>query len=180
MTPFQADNWRQFAELMAAETHRWRTEPRCQRVVREVRYLIDCFIDSWGLDMIGSWDGNQVNGRGGRMVERYGRPNLEIAYPCDDFDSMLHDRQLSHWDERNSCERQTDFASAVMCCIRAGFDVAVHPSGGVVGARYTVGMLRRMFPAGLPRYVDDFFHGPDSDSAAPHLSTLSPAMRVWL
>lgn len=160
MTPIQADNWRQFADRMAWETHRWRTPARRERMLEIVRNAIDVHINNYGLAAIVDWDSG--------------------SYPCDDFDRLLADWGLSHWDERACCERETDFASHVMCCIRAGFDVAVQPSAGVVGARFTVGMLRRMFPEGLPPYVDDFFHGPGSNSDAPHLSTLSNAVRVWL
>jgi hypothetical protein len=180
LTPIQADNWRQFSERMAWESHRWRTERRRRRVVEVVRDLIECFISDNYLDMIGDWDGHPTPSGPGRGTMLYGRNHLEMAYPCDSFDSRLENRGLSHWDERASCVRETDFASAVMCCIRAGFDVAVSPSAGVVGTRYTVGMLRRMFPEGFPHYVDDFFHGPGTSPDAPHLSTLPDGMRVWL
>ena len=37
------------------------------------------------------------------------------------------------------------------CCIRAGFDLAVSPSDGVMG--FTAGDLRRMYPEGVPDWV---------------------------
>lgn len=182
MTPVAADNWRQFAERMAWESHRWRTHARRQLVVETVRDLIKCFIADWGLEMIGGWDGQQVSGRGGKMTERYGRPHLEIAYPGDDFESMLDDRGFQKWretDQRGSEHIETDFESAVMCCIRAGFDVAIAPSAGVIGSRYTVGMIRRMFPEGLPGYVRAYLDPPDS-ADQPRFDDLPAGMRVWL
>jgi hypothetical protein len=86
MSPFEADNWRQFAMRMAFESNHWRTHARRAKVVGTVGELIDQFLHNYELDLIGDWDGNQINGRGGRMEERYGRPHLEIAYPCDEFD----------------------------------------------------------------------------------------------
>lgn len=183
MTPVQLDNWRQFAERMAWESHRWRTPGRRDRVVREVRDLIECFASDWGLEMIGTWDGGATPEGPGRVVQRWGRDHLEIAYPCDDFDRMMEDRGYVHfreWPNGRTEERWTDYASAIICCIRAGFDVAVSPSGGVVGNRYTAGMIRRMFPEGLPAYVDSFFHGPGTKPDAPHFSTLPNDMMVWL
>jgi hypothetical protein len=39
------------------------------------------------------------------------------------------------------------------CCIRAGFDLAVSPSMGVMG--FTAGDLRRMYPDGVPDWVQN-------------------------
>lgn len=183
MTPQQAENWRDFAARMAAETHQWRTERRRDRVVEHVENYIDIFLHNWPLDQIGDWDGHQTASAPGRKVQRYGRDHIEMAYPCDEFDRLMEDDGIVHFNERSngSCEeRETDFAAAIMCCIRAGFDVAVAPSAGVIGSRYTAGMLRRMFPEGLPSYVDDFFHGEGTKPDAPRFETLPNDMMVWL
>lgn len=183
MTPEQHANWLDFARRMAMESNRWRTERRRQRVVEEVCDLIDCFVRDWGLAMIGTWDGQQIGGEGGRIVQRYGRDHLEIAYPCDEFDSMMEGRGYVHYREDvhgGYEEILTDFASSIICCIRAGFDVAVAPSAGVIGSRYTAGMLRRMFPSGLPAYVDDFFHGEGTNPDAPRFETLPDSLQLWL
>lgn len=180
MTPEQADNWRDFSRRMAEETHRWRTEARRKRVVEEVDHMIDLFLHNWPLEQIGDWDGHCTPTAPGIITQRYGRDHVEMAYPCDEFDRHLEEEGLSHWDERNSCERETDFASHVMCCIRAGFDVAAHPSAGVIGSRFTAGMIRRMFPEGLPPYIDDFFHGEGTNPEAPRFETLPNDVQVWL
>lgn len=183
MTHDEAGNWAQFAMRMAWESNRWRTHRRRARVVKEVHDLIGLFLHNYDLDLVGDWDGNQVNGQGGRWGERYGRPHLEIAYPCDEFDRMMEDRGYVHFRETRrggSEELHTDFASSIICCIRAGFDVAVSPSGGVIGERFTAGMIRRMFPEGIPAYVDDYFHGPGTKPDAPRFETLPDSMMVWL
>ena len=159
MTEEQHQNWLEFSRRMAEETHRWRTEARRNRVVEIVERLIDVHVGNWGIEAIHTWDSG--------------------SYPCDDFDRLLTDWGFDHWDERNSCTRETDFHSHVMCCVRAGFDVAVHPSAGVVGSRFTVGMIRRMFPDGLPGYVRAFVDPPEEDGLTP-FDELTPDVQVWL
>ena len=41
------------------------------------------------------------------------------------------------------------------CCVRAGIDVAVDPSAGVVG--FTVGTLRRMYDGEIPEWLTQWF-----------------------
>lgn len=61
-------------------------------------------------------------------------------------------------------------------CIQAGFDLAVSPSSdGVAGSEATLGLLRRMYPEGMPGFVSRHLRAcgvsPESDP---------DARRVWL
>lgn len=61
-------------------------------------------------------------------------------------------------------------------CIQAGFDLAVSPSSdGVVGSETTLGLLRRMYPEGLPGFVErHLVAGGVSPGSDPD------SLRVWL
>jgi hypothetical protein len=48
-------------------------------------------------------------------------------------------------------KRQEQFCGPATCCIRAGLDMAVAVSGGVLG--FTAGDLRKMYPEGVPDWV---------------------------
>lgn len=63
------------------------------------------------------------------------------------------------------------FGSAMVACVRAGFDVAVWPSAGVLC--FTVGDLRRGFDGDLPDWIANWFKPPLSANAPDHAG-------VWL
>ncbi len=62
-------------------------------------------------------------------------------------------RDKDDWDEADALRDAIRdlYRSPVSCCIRAGFDCAVKPSGGVMG--FTAGDIRRMYPEGVPDWV---------------------------
>jgi hypothetical protein len=63
-----------------------------------------------------------------------------------------------------------------LSCIQAGFDLAVSPSSeGVVGSEATLGLLRRMYPDGLPGFVLDHL---ESVGVSPEAHP--DGHRVWL
>lgn len=162
MTPIEYDNWRQFSARMAFELTRWRTPARRKRVMDTVDRLITVHVGNYDLAEVISWD--------------------DGTYPCDAFDTLMHDWGLSHWDDRRCEERHTDFNTMVMCCVRAGFDIAVCQSAGVAG--FTVGNIRRMFPEGLPAYVrawaGDLREGWGDDARPVEFDRLPAATQVWL
>lgn len=181
MTPFQADNWRQFSARMAFAVYRNRTASRRARLVKEVDAMIDCFLSNypitspWGGGTLGDvdcWDGSEM--RAGEKWEDYCQ---RAAYPCDSFDSYVWDRgyirETKHGEERG------EFGSTAMCCIRAGFDIAVKPSAGVLG--FDMGDMRAMFPEGFPPYVAAYLSElSNGEGEAVDVSSLSDHVRIWL
>lgn len=180
MTPFQADDWKQFAQRMAFAHYIDRTERRRARLVNEVGDIIDIFLSNYPLRDRGygclrdvdCWDGSVM--RKGEPWEEYRR---RAAYPCDSFDGYVWDRGYIR--ETKDGEERGEFGSAIMCCIRAGFDVAVHPSAGVLG--FTVGTLRTMFPEGLPPYLAAYWAEMRDDKGNPiDFAACSDSDGVWL
>jgi len=63
-----------------------------------------------------------------------------------------------------------------LSCIQAGFDLAVSPSSeGVVGSEATLGLLRRMYPEGLPGFVRRHL-----DAAGVSAEADPDGRRLWL
>lgn len=82
----------------------------------------------------------------------------------DELEDFLDVRGYYHED----FEKYHRFAVQLKCCIRAGFDVAVAPSAGVVG--FDAGMLRRMWDGPPPEWVCRWFEAPlapDTPDATP-------------
>ena len=152
MTPLQYRRWYDFARRMALRTMDV-TPARRVKIAKEIRHILWILEDQ--IPDISSWDG----------------PG---CYVCDEVDRILYDH--GHNDERhfsngNVDQREHRFINQVSCCIRAGLDVALTPSGGVLG--WTVGDLRQMYPLGLPAWVAAYFVDP--------ITAETPAeMGVWL
>ena len=72
----------------------------------------------------------------------------------DELESFLEERGLFHEDP----DKYHRFANQVSCCVRAGFDVAISPSAGVVG--FDVNMLKRMWADSIPDWVCHWFEPP--------------------
>ena len=180
MTRDQSENWRQFAQRMAFAIYRDRTTTRRDRLVKEVGHLIDVFLSNypakdrgWGcLADVDRWDGSLM-----RPGEPYDQYRKRAAYPCDSFDGYVWDRGYIR--ETRGGEERGEFGSAIMCCIRAGFDVAIEPSAGVLG--FDMGDIRAMFPEGFPPYVAAYLAGFTDDEGAPvDVAAMADDVRVWL
>ena len=135
---------------------------RWQKVVRghveEILSRMDCPNFGFEYQRIQNWD----NARQGPDLDMYGHKVRHCMLPCDFMSDYLYDHGLEREHESRSghCESvQTKVGSAVSCCIRAAMDIAVHPSGGVVG--FSVGDLRKMWaPEPIPAWVAQWFKRP--------------------
>lgn len=117
--------------------HGWpqATRERKTKIASEVGNFIDIMEQVW--QDIEDWDGNKGS-----------------IHLCDELDDYLYDNQYLRGDEH----RENLFATQVSCCVRAGFDVAVAPSAGVLG--FNVGTLRRMYQGEIPAWVANWFTPP--------------------
>ena len=134
MTVEEHARWKDFATRLAR--HGWpnATERRKERIAEVVGWFIKEY-DSCRENVDG-WDGN------GKV------------YVCEDFSEFLD----NHCHRPRDVEVQTRFEMQVASCVRAGLDVAVSPSAGVVG--FNVGTLRRMYNGKIPAWVTDWFKPP--------------------
>lgn len=141
MNEQQLERWKQLSAGLARSAFPSLTPARQQKLLAAIEDFIDG-LTSWGdLDDIHSWDGPGV-------------------YVCDEMSSYLWDHRYEFERERKGCREAVlgRFGDMLSACIRAGFDVAVAPSAGVVG--FTVCDLRGAFGGSLPDWVTNWFEPP--------------------
>ncbi|HUV84239.1 MAG TPA: hypothetical protein VMV86_00935 [Methanosarcinales archaeon] len=141
MTFDQFEHWKDFSLQMAEHAYLEATGTRKKKIFDEVKSYFDEreFQNDWPEIM--DWDGNK-----------------DDYYLSDQVDDFFDNYR--HWSRRE--EYYTGrFYNQVTCCIRAAFDIAVEPSGGVIG--FTAGDIRRMFDGQVPDWVKEFWED-DFDS----------------
>ena len=151
MTREQYDRWKDFALRMVNIVIGPRKRKPSRSEVREnIEFLFECRIDpgeSW--KRIRNWDHTdpteEEKARWPRFAMCVGSHVSDCAeYFVPDYWSMP-DTERAH---EKAEER---FVNPVHICVRAGLDLAVAESAGVLG--YTAGDLRRMYPEGVPDWV---------------------------
>lgn len=135
MTKEQHRRWLDFSSRLARHGYPEATDARKEKI----RDMVEGFIKQYA-DICADVDGWDGNGQ---------------VYPCDDLGEWLcsHDIHMPQ-----DASQVTRFESQVSACVRAGLDVAVEPSAGVVG--FDVGTLRRMFDGAVPAWVMEWFEPP--------------------
>lgn len=163
MTKVQLKRWLQLSVGLAKHGYPQLTEARKTKLVAAVEDCIDWIVCN-GLDTVADWDqGIYVDGR------------LQYESAGTRMSSYLWDKgyEFEHEYKGDFELRTTRFGTLLSCCVRAGFDLAVAPSTGVLG--FSVGNLRAIFDGTLPKWVQDFF-GDQKDA----LMSAEDAAPVWL
>jgi hypothetical protein len=142
MTQEQYNNWKDFAVRMGRTVYQSATEKRQKKILDKI---LDYF--SWrelqnDWPEIMDWDGNKDDYFLADAVEEF-------------FD------EHRHWSRKLACHTGKLY-DQIVCCIRAGFDMAVEQSGGVLG--FCIGDVRRMYNGQVPMWVtpDNFASEPDN------------------
>jgi len=155
MNELQYERWKQMS-LGLARNYTNLTPARRAKLLDEVECCIDWVVCN-GLETVADWDSGVQYGKG--WHERYESVSARV-------DTFL-------WDNRYEFERENKhgvevvrgrFGDMLSACVRAGFDVAVSPSGGVIG--FTVGDLRDIFDGSIPDWVAAHFEDPAAVLAA--------------
>lgn len=157
MNADQYNNWKTLSLGLGAHGYPTLTPARRAKLLAAIE---DCLqeVACEGLDRVGTWDS------GVRIDERCWSESVS---------SLVNDYLDAHRYAvgEPGGVRRGRFGTMLMACVRAGFDVAVAPSGGVVG--FTVGDLRRIFDGALPDWVAGWF----SPALAPSVPSEAG---VWL
>lgn len=138
------ERWLDFATRMVDKVYaRYRNKA-------EIRENVISFIESYKNEEVLGWDESNISD----SVKEY-------------FDCI---RWKNPYGENDDLQESKLYRN-ITAIIRASLDVAIQPSAGVGG--FTVGDLRKMYPEGLPEWVQQFFEHPIKRSA-------KNAEPVWL
>jgi len=177
MNKQEYENWKDFAERMAKTCFKMRRNPMWRDILANVEFFFDC-LDEEDIQCIENWDHSNPYPIGSKYYSRTyktscwhcnGNKKPDCKYNCEDgriYDyakpmcvgDMCSEHSESwnpyYWsglsDDQHE-KHQEQFCGPVTCCIRAGLDMAVAPSGGVLG--FTAGDIRRMYPEGVPDWI---------------------------
>jgi hypothetical protein len=138
------ERWLDFATRMVDKVY------ASYRTKAEIRENVIAFIESYKGEEILGWDESYISD----SVKEY-FDDIRWKNPNGDHDDLEESKLYQN----------------ITAIIRASLDVAVKPSAGVGG--FTVGDLRKMYPEGLPEWVQQFFEHPIGESA-------KNAEPVWL
>jgi hypothetical protein len=144
ITEHEFERWKQLSNGLAHSYQSRLTPRRYALLLAEVEYCIDC-VTCNGLDTISDWDGHDGESVGDRV---------------DDYlwDSRYQSEKINkNGDVEVVCG---NFGTMLSACVRAGFDMAVEPSAGVLG--FTVGDLIDAFDGEIPDWVSQRFHDKDA------------------
>jgi len=156
MNELQFSRWKQLSTGLA-RSYKTLTPRRMKKLLAEIEECIERIV-SCGLDTVADWDQSVQHGPGFH----------------DHYQSASASANDYLWDNRYKFERYINgepevirgrFGDMLLACVRAGFDVAVSPSAGVVG--FTVGDLRDIFDGTIPDWIADHFSEPAALRSAP-------------
>lgn len=116
------------------------TERRRERILTEIKSYFRSRIRCRDWPEMEDWDGNTGN-----------------CCVCDQINEFFG--EYLYWNEKKQ-DIGGKFFNQITCCLRAGFDLAVNPSAGVIG--FTAGDLRRMWNGKVPDWVMEQFENFDS------------------
>lgn len=151
MTPEQYERWKDFSFRMVnmAVSSR-KKSPSREKVKEDIAFFFECRMDpdeEWR--RVRDWD--------------YTEDNPDEHWQAMSVGSHIHDLDEhfipAYWSLPDTDaaydQARARWCDPVACCIRAGLDVAVSPSGGVLG--FTAGDIRKMYPDGVPDWVKAYF-----------------------
>lgn len=148
MTKLQYERWQDFARRMVPIAVSARAKAPSRAATLEIiEFYFECRMDEgeeW--QRVKDWDNTaSENGHYGMTAGGHISDIAEHFVPgyWSLPDGESGDAKIEKW------------IGPATCCIRAGLDVAVSPSAGVAG--FTAGDIRRMYPEGVPDWVERFF-----------------------
>lgn len=153
MNELQLERWKQLSTGLA-RGYKNLTPARINKLLEEVENCIEWVVCD-GLETVIDWDDSvKIDG-----------------IRCDCAGTRVDDYM---WDNRYEFEREYKngnielvrgrFGTMLSSCVRAGFDMAVSPSAGVIG--FTVGDLRDIFDGTIPGWIAEHFDDPAALSGA--------------
>jgi hypothetical protein len=182
MSTSELDRWKDFSYRMARTHYAKRQNPD----LKWIESNLDFFFAEIGsdADLYKSWDGVEP------YPPNHPNYNPSVSQwlncppcACDILSGVVDDiwyqaeqhatdrelKLLDYYWERGDTDEYEAIKEKIMerweeplsCCIRSGMDLAFEQSAGVVG--FTAGDVQKMYPEGLPKWVDGLYSLPISE-----------------
>jgi hypothetical protein len=179
MTEEQFRRWATFAIRMA---HRgWPHIPRKSRklVARAVKEVLREVRHDYPLSDVGDWDG-YYRDEDGRLVDKKCIVGDAVQTTEEGFNPYYWEDGKSYRGRSSRNERWYDtYWVRVNCCLRAGLDLAVSPSAGVLG--FEICDLRRMYRGNIPTWINDGrWVNQKGEQDIPDLNVGKCEVGIWL
>lgn len=154
VTPEQYEHWKDFALRMARVCFRRKRNPNAAEIESNVQFFFDC-LDPEDLLSIRDWDHSDPYPEGSKRhgLDCWGHPEtaMSVTDMCKEHEEAWAPCYWCDMPESKAYRIYEQWVAPVVCCIRAGLDMAVSPSAGVAG--FTAGDIRRMYPEGPPDWI---------------------------
>jgi len=178
VTTEQYEHWKDFSIRMARTCFKRKRNPDTEEIEANVEHFFDC-LDPEDLKSIVDWDHSDPYPEGSpRAGLDYGGHPKRAMLVTDMCKEHADGWNPYYWYDLSETEeerRDDQFCGPVLCCIRAGLDMAVSPSVGVMG--FAAGDLRRMYPGGVPDWITG---GPNHRWMTQHFDGVVPDIGLLL
>lgn len=125
-----------------------------------------------------SWDDTRTDHS---KKDPYGH-SLHGPYVCDIVSEMLSEYNPYYWDSEEydkAYESWDDkWGGRIRACIRAGMDLAVEQSGGVLG--FTKADIEHMYPEGVPKWIQKGWIKGNGEERPVMWEAISKTEGMWL
>ena len=186
----KVDLWQDFARRMARTCYAKRNSPDLAWIDNRIQHFFDCYIDREDIDLYICWDQVLPYPESHSQYKKtgYNSPacicDLVAELFCDvwshssNFATEKQNRLLDYYWDRGDFENfdwiraqvVERYEDPIHCCLRTGMDLIFDQSEGVIG--FTAGDLQRMYPEGVPDWLDQKFE--------PRLTSISAAQYLLL
>ena len=136
MTKIQLKRWIKFSMAMTRRTDLAKTSARKHKMCEEIKSFFRGIQDNYNIKDIFDWDGNYINGHKSECVS-------DVLEDCLEG--------YKKWDEKTAWYYPNQFVDGIEASIRAGFDMAIRQSGGVVG--FAIKDIKVMYRSNVPLWL---------------------------
>jgi len=178
ITKEQYERWKDFSIRMAKTCFKRKRNPNWEEILYAVEGFFEMLEYNEDWMCIVDWDSSEPYPEGHPHFRRtyqclcwhcHGLKKSDCSYNCEDGHIYDYAEPLCpsdmckecyeswnphYWEDLSETQLQKydeQFCGPITCCIRAGLDMGVAPSAGVIG--FTAGDIRKMYPEGVPDWI---------------------------
>jgi hypothetical protein len=136
MTKVQLSRWVKFSIAMVRRTRLANSSKRKHKMCEVIKSFFRGLRNNYDMKDILDWDGNCINGCKSECVSDIAEEYVE---------------EYKKWSDKLEYFFPNRFADSIEASIRAGFDMAIRQSGGVLG--FTIKDIKDMYKGNVPLWL---------------------------